>query len=175
MTRSVSPWCLKRRTSLIRRIDNLWVGIGLPHWLNEKPVARLSCRPKRPAPPKGAHDRLKSLLTIPRNTCSRCSEIRAHDPAKRAHKRRGPNQGDRPQNRAQPSTRSPCQPRPKHGYLSYPAEHTRRSLTVPGRAMGRGMSERDRALAPSAGAGLPGFLTCRQRMEDKAATSGEGD
>src|SRR5664279_613862 len=84
MTRSVSPWCLKRRTSLIRRIDNLWVGIGLPHWLNEKPVARLSCRPKRPAPPKGAHDRLKSLLTIPRNTCSRCSEIRAHDPAKRA-------------------------------------------------------------------------------------------
>jgi hypothetical protein len=24
------------------------------------------------------------LLTIPRNTCSRCSEIRAHDPAKRA-------------------------------------------------------------------------------------------
>src|SRR5208283_5454359 len=49
------------------------------------PVARLSCRPKRPAPPKGAHDRLKSLLTIPRNTCSRCSEIRAHDPAKRAH------------------------------------------------------------------------------------------
>src|SRR5664280_1182369 len=84
MTRSVRPWCLKRRTSLIRRIDNLWVGIGLPHWLNEKPVARLSCRPKRPAPPKGAHDRLKSLLTIPRNTCSRCSEIRAHDPAKRA-------------------------------------------------------------------------------------------
>jgi hypothetical protein len=82
--RSVRPWCLKRRTSLIRRIDNLWVGIGLPHWLNEKPVARLSCRPKRPAPPKGAHDRLKSLLTIPRNTCSRCSEIRAHDPAKRA-------------------------------------------------------------------------------------------
>src|SRR5664280_845975 len=92
-----------------------------------------------------------------------------------ARQRRGPNQGDRPQNRAQPSTRSPCQPRPKHGYLSYPAEHTRRSLTVPGRAMGRGMSERDRALAPSAGAGLPGFLTCRQRMEDKAATSGEGD
>jgi hypothetical protein len=35
MTRSVRPWCLKRRTSLIRRIDNLWVGIGLPHWLNE--------------------------------------------------------------------------------------------------------------------------------------------
>jgi hypothetical protein len=32
--------------------------------LNEKPIARLSCRPKRPAPPKGAHDRLKSLLTI---------------------------------------------------------------------------------------------------------------
>jgi hypothetical protein len=64
MTRSVRPWCLKRRTSLIRRIDNLWgVGIGLPHWLNEKPVARLSCRPK-PAPPKGAHDRLKSLLTM---------------------------------------------------------------------------------------------------------------
>jgi hypothetical protein len=24
------------------------------------------------------------LLTIPRNICSRCSEIRAHDPAKRA-------------------------------------------------------------------------------------------
>ena len=58
------PWCLKRRTSRIRRIDNLWVGIGLPHWLNEKPVARLSCRSKRPAPPKGAHDRLKSLLTM---------------------------------------------------------------------------------------------------------------
>jgi hypothetical protein len=35
MTRSVRPWCLKRRTSLIRRIDNLWVGIGLPHRLNE--------------------------------------------------------------------------------------------------------------------------------------------
>src|SRR5487761_2185184 len=67
MTRSVRPWCLKRRTSLIRRIDNLWVGIGSPHWLNEEAVARLSCRPKRPAPPKGAHDRLKSLLTIPRN------------------------------------------------------------------------------------------------------------
>ena len=58
MTRSVRPWCLKRRTSLIRRIDNLWVGIGLPHWLNEKPVARLSCRPKRLAPPK-------KVLTIP--------------------------------------------------------------------------------------------------------------
>ncbi|MET4222367.1 hypothetical protein ABIB00_007604, partial [Bradyrhizobium sp. LB14.3] len=28
MTRSVRPWCLKRRTSLIRRIDNLWVGIS---------------------------------------------------------------------------------------------------------------------------------------------------
>jgi AcrR family transcriptional regulator len=55
---------LKRKTSLIRRIDNLWVGIGLPHRLNEKPVVRLSCRPKRPAPPKGAHDRLKSLLTM---------------------------------------------------------------------------------------------------------------
>src|SRR6266699_2326096 len=67
MTRSVRPWCLKRRTSLIRRIDNLWVGIRLPHWLNEKSVARLSCRPKRPAPPKRAHDRLKSVLTIPRN------------------------------------------------------------------------------------------------------------
>src|SRR5438132_9717265 len=92
MTRSVRPWCLKRRTSLIRRIDNLSVGIRLPHWLNEKSVARLSCRPKRLAPPKrcsrspeiAAHDPLKSLLTIPRNTCSRCSEIRAHDPAKRA-------------------------------------------------------------------------------------------
>src|ERR1700724_4135379 len=92
MTRSVRPWYLKRRTSLIRRIDNLWVGIGLPHGLNEKSVARLSCRPKRPAPPKrcsrspeiAAHDPLKSLLTIPRNTCSRSSEIRAHDPAKRA-------------------------------------------------------------------------------------------
>src|SRR5437879_8937635 len=90
MTRSVRPWYLKRRTSLIRRIDNLWVGIGLPHGLNEKSVARLSCRPKRPAPPKrcsrspeiAAHDPLKSLLTIPRNTCSRSSEIRAHDPAK---------------------------------------------------------------------------------------------
>src|ERR1019366_4806969 len=46
------PWCLKRRTSRIRRIDNLWVGIGLPHWLNEKPVARLNCRPKPPAPSK---------------------------------------------------------------------------------------------------------------------------
>src|SRR5664279_3685642 len=68
MTRSVRPWCLKRRTSRIRRIDNLWVGIRIPHWLNEKPIARLSCRPKRPAPPKGAHDRLKSMLTIPRNT-----------------------------------------------------------------------------------------------------------
>jgi hypothetical protein len=65
MTRSVSPWCLKRKTSLIRRIDNLSAGIGLPHWLNEKPVSRLSCRPKRPAPRKtGAHDPLKSLLTI---------------------------------------------------------------------------------------------------------------
>src|SRR5450432_3916044 len=90
MTRSVRPWCLKRRTSLIRRIDNLWVGIGLPHWLNEKPVARLSCRPKRQAPPKrcsrspeiAAHDALKSSLTIPRNNCSRSSEIRAHDPLK---------------------------------------------------------------------------------------------
>src|SRR5450631_2117184 len=97
MTRSVRPWCLKRRTSLIRRIDNLWVGIGLPHWLNEKPVARLSCRPKRQAPPKrcsrspeiAAHDALKSSLTIPRNNCSRSSEIRAHDPLKcacRSHK-----------------------------------------------------------------------------------------
>src|SRR5665647_1973210 len=84
MTRSVRPCCLQRRTSLIRRIDNLWVGIGLPHRLNEKPVARLSCRPKRLAPQKSAHDRLKSLLTIPRNPCSRCTEIRAHDPAKRA-------------------------------------------------------------------------------------------
>jgi transposase len=28
------------------------------------------------------------LLTIPRNTCSRCSEIRAHDPAKRARSSR---------------------------------------------------------------------------------------
>src|ERR1700736_4724716 len=92
MTRSVRPWYLKRRTSLIRRIDNLWVGIGLPHGLNEKSVARLSCRPKRPAPPKrcsrspeiAAHDALKSLLTIPRNACSRSSEIRAHDPLKRA-------------------------------------------------------------------------------------------
>jgi hypothetical protein len=65
MTRSVRPWCLKRKTSLIRRIDNLWVGIGLPHRLNEKPVVRLSCRPKRPASPKGAHDRLESVLTIP--------------------------------------------------------------------------------------------------------------
>src|SRR6266850_3614618 len=46
-----------------------------------KYLARLSCRPKRPA---GAHDRLKSLLTIPRNTCSRSSEIRALDPLKRA-------------------------------------------------------------------------------------------
>src|SRR6202140_5821681 len=90
MTRSVRPWYLKRRTSLIRRIDNLWVGIGLPHGLNEKSVARLSCRPKRPAPPKrcsrspeiAAHDALKSALTIPRNNCSRSSEIRAHDPLK---------------------------------------------------------------------------------------------
>src|SRR5450631_175405 len=47
-------WFPSRRTSLIRRIDNLWVGIGLPHWLNEKPVARLSCRPKRPALPTKA-------------------------------------------------------------------------------------------------------------------------
>src|SRR6202140_4787252 len=94
MTRSVRPWYLKRRTSLIRRIDNLWVGIGLPHGLNEKSVARLSCRPKRPAPPKrcsrspeiAAHDALKSALTIPRNNCSRSSEIRAHDPLKCALK-----------------------------------------------------------------------------------------
>jgi hypothetical protein len=29
MTRSVRPWaCLKRKTSLIRRIDNLSAGIG---------------------------------------------------------------------------------------------------------------------------------------------------
>jgi hypothetical protein len=35
-------------------------------------------------PEIAAHDRLKSLLTIPRNTCSRCSEIHAHHPAKRA-------------------------------------------------------------------------------------------
>src|SRR5258707_4666915 len=46
-----------------------------------KYLAGWSCRPKRPA---GAHDRLKSLLTIPRNTCSRSSEIRALDPLKRA-------------------------------------------------------------------------------------------
>src|SRR6202022_3638241 len=64
LTRAVRPWCLKRRTSRIRRIDNLSVGIRLPHWLNEKSVARLSCRSKRPAPPNVAHDRLKSLLTI---------------------------------------------------------------------------------------------------------------
>jgi len=64
MTRSVRPWCLKRRTSRIRRIDNLSVGIGLPRWLNEKSVARLSCRSKRPAPPNVAHDRLKSPLTM---------------------------------------------------------------------------------------------------------------
>jgi len=35
-------------------------------------------------PEIAAHDPLKSLLTIPRNICSRCSEIPAHDPAKRA-------------------------------------------------------------------------------------------
>jgi hypothetical protein len=67
MTRSVRPWCLKRRTSLIRRIDNLWVGIGSPHWLNEEAVTRLSCRPKHPAPAK---------------RCSRSAEIVAHDLAK---------------------------------------------------------------------------------------------
>lgn len=37
MTRSVRPWCLKRRTSLIRRIDNLSAGIGLPHRLMRNP------------------------------------------------------------------------------------------------------------------------------------------
>jgi len=50
-----------------------FVGIRIPHRLNEKPGARLSCRPKRPAPAKRrsrspeitAHDALKSLLTIP--------------------------------------------------------------------------------------------------------------
>jgi hypothetical protein len=31
------PWCLKRRTSLIRRIDNLSAGIGLPHRLMRNP------------------------------------------------------------------------------------------------------------------------------------------
>jgi hypothetical protein len=30
------------------------------------------------------HDRLKSLLVFPQNSCSQCGEIRAHDPAKRA-------------------------------------------------------------------------------------------
>ncbi|MCK1569476.1 hypothetical protein IVB08_37210 [Bradyrhizobium sp. 173] len=42
MTQSLKPQAFshpKRRTSLIRRIDNLWVGIGLPHWLNENSVA----------------------------------------------------------------------------------------------------------------------------------------
>ncbi|TIL22094.1 MAG: hypothetical protein E5Y88_29470 [Mesorhizobium sp.] len=34
---------------------------------------------------KVAHDRLKSLLTIPRNPCSRCGEIRAHDRLKYAN------------------------------------------------------------------------------------------
>ncbi|UVK47099.1 VIT1/CCC1 transporter family protein [Mesorhizobium sp. AR07] len=33
---------------------------------------------------KVAHDPLKSLLTIPRNPCSRCGEIRAHDRLKYA-------------------------------------------------------------------------------------------
>lgn len=41
--------------------------------------------------------------------------------------------------------------------------------------MGRRLSERCRTLAPSASARLPRLLTCRQRMEDKAATSGEAD
>ncbi|MEH6952770.1 hypothetical protein V4R08_16035 (plasmid) [Nitrobacter sp. NHB1] len=85
MTRSVNPWCLKRKTSLIRRIDNLSVGIGLPHRLNEEPVTRLSLSAEASGTrERGAHDRLKSLLTIPRNPCSRSSEIGAHDPAKHA-------------------------------------------------------------------------------------------
>ncbi|MEC5414495.1 hypothetical protein, partial [Aurantimonas sp. C2-4-R8] len=37
---------------------------------------------------KGAHDHLKSLLTIPRNLCSRCGEIRAHDAVKYANRYR---------------------------------------------------------------------------------------
>jgi hypothetical protein len=57
----------------------------------------------------------------------------------------------------------------------YPAEHTRRSLAIPGRTMGGGLSEWSRTLAPPATAGLPRLATCRQRMGDTAATSGEGD
>ncbi|UPT90367.1 O-antigen ligase family protein [Bradyrhizobium barranii subsp. apii] len=54
---------------MIRRIDNLWVGIGLPRSLTRQFLSRLSCRPKRA-------ELLKS--------CSRSREIRAHDPAKHA-------------------------------------------------------------------------------------------
>ncbi|SDK66075.1 hypothetical protein SAMN05428953_11895 [Mesorhizobium muleiense] len=69
---------------LFRRIDNQGVGIRLPRFETRHPVDWLSCRPKRPTPPKrcsrspeiAAHDRLKSLLTIPRNPCTRSPEIR---------------------------------------------------------------------------------------------------
>ena len=44
-------------------------------------AARTSARARHPleTSEKAAHDRLISLLTIPRNPCSRCGEIRAHD------------------------------------------------------------------------------------------------
>src|SRR5712671_8019928 len=80
MTRSVRPWCLKRRTSLIRRIDNLWVGIRLPHWLNEKPRSPVELSAEASGTAKTIAE---SLLTIHWNRCSPCGEIRAHDPANR--------------------------------------------------------------------------------------------
>ena len=70
------PDAHERRASLIRRIDNLWVGIGLPHRLNETSRSPVELSAEASSTfPKGAHDRLKSLLTIPRNTCSRCGEM----------------------------------------------------------------------------------------------------